>query len=173
MPPRVPLHSDGAEVLPGAVERFGNINLAGASFADDGGVAAVGQREGGDIVPPAALVIWPAEALVHVRTEEGIGDSVDGNRAEPAVVASGFTPAAGEHMVPAIGGFDDLAVPVAVFLHRGVFQPVLGVAREDVGRTPGLTDQLAVRRSGEKTADEGLRLRTQSYGGGAERLIEN
>jgi hypothetical protein len=84
---------------------------------------------------------------------------VNSNRAEPAAVASGFIPTAGEHVVFAVGGFDDLAVPVAVVLDCGVFQPVLGIAREHIGRTPGVTNQLAVRRSGEKIVDERLRLR--------------
>ena len=132
------LDRNGAEVLPGAVERFGDIDLAGASFADHDGIAAIGQSQGGDIVSLAALVVGPAEALVDVRPGEGVGNSVDGDGAEPAAVAPGFIPAAGEHVVLAVGGLDDLAVPVAVFLHGGVFQPVLRVAREDVGGTPGL-----------------------------------
>ena len=86
---------------------------------------------------------------------------MDGDGAEPAVVASGFIPAAGEHVEPAVGCFDDLAVPVAVVFHCGIFQPVPSVAREDVGRTPGLTDQLAVRRRGEKIADESPRRITE------------
>ena len=158
VPPWFAFDRNGAEVLPRAVERFGDIDLAGAGFADDNGVAAVGQGEGGDIVPPAAGVVWPAEALVHVGPKEGIGNSVDSNRAEPAAVAPGFIPTAGEHVVLAVGGFDDLAVPVAVFLDGGVFQAVLDVAREDVGRAPGVTKQLALRRSGEEIADERPRL---------------
>ena len=52
----VALDRDGAEVLPRAVERFGDIDLAGASFADNDGVAAIGQGEGSDIMPFAAPV---------------------------------------------------------------------------------------------------------------------
>ena len=96
VPPWVALGRNGAEVLPRSVERFGNIEFTGPSFADDNGVAAVGQGEGGDIMSPAAGVVWPAEALIHVGSKEGIGNGMHSNRAEPAAVASGFTSSAGE-----------------------------------------------------------------------------
>jgi hypothetical protein len=155
---------DAADVCPGAVERTGDEDIAGAGLADDDGIAAVGEDERGDVMAFAFLIAGPAEALVDIGAEEGVADGVDGLGAEPGVVAEGLVPAAGKDVVFAVGAVDDLAIPVVPVLHGGVFEAVFLVARADGGCSPGGGGEGRDDGRGEEIVDEGF----GGLGGGRE-----
>ena len=82
---------------------------------------------------------------------------MDGDGSAPSVVPFGLIPAAGEQMILAVFGLDDLAVPVAVLLHHGlVFEAVVRIARKHVGRAPNVLGERRLKRRGEKIIDKGL-----------------
>src|SRR5277367_4645111 len=147
---------DLADVLPWAIERAGDEDVAGPGFTDDDGVTAIGEDERGDIVSLALLIVWPAKAFIDVGPDEIVADGVDGLGAEPGVVAEGLVPAAGEDVVLAVRAVDDLPIPVVPQLHGGVFEAVLLIARPDGGRTPCSGREWGDDRRGLEVVDKGL-----------------
>ncbi len=133
-----------------------NEDVARPRFAHDDGVAAIRQEECGNVVPFAALIVRPAQALVDVGSEEMIADGVHGLGIPPAMVAHGLAPAAAVKIVPAVGALDDPSVPVIPLLHRRVFQAVLGIPWADLCRTPDILGKHADDGRGLEIIDEGL-----------------
>ena len=147
---------DFADVLPRAVERAGDEDVAGPGFTDDDGVTAIGEDERGDVVALARQIVGPAKAFIDVGPDEIVADGVDGLGTEPGVVAEGLVPAAGEDVVLAVRAVDDLPVPVVPQLHGGIFEAILLIARADGGRTPGNGREWGKDRRGLEVVDEGL-----------------
>src|ERR1700677_2603792 len=147
---------DLADVLPRAVERAGDEDIAGSGFTDDDGVTAIRQDKGGDVVALTLLIVGPAKAFIDVGSHESIADGVDGLGTEPCVVAEGLVPAACEDVVLAVRAVDDLPIPVVPQFHGGVFEAVLLIARPDGGRTPCSGRERGDDRRGLEVVDKGL-----------------
>src|SRR5271168_3106455 len=147
---------DLADVLPRAVERAGDEDVAGPGFTDDDGVTAIREDERGDVVALALLIVGPAKAFIDVGPDEIVADGVYGLGTEPGVVAEGLVPAAGEDVVLAVRAVDDLPVPVVPQLHGGIFEAVLLIARADGGCAPGNGREWGKDRCGLEVVDKGL-----------------
>src|SRR5215472_2323549 len=147
---------DLADVLPRAVERAGDENVAGPGFTDDDGITVIGENERGDVMSLALLIVRPAEAFIDIWPDEIIADGVDGLGAEPSVVAEGLVPAAGEDVVPAVRPVDDLPVPVVPQSHGGILEAILLIALTDASLTPGSRRERGEDRRRLEVVDEGL-----------------
>jgi hypothetical protein len=141
---------------PRTVERRRPVNGEGDGLADHDRVASVGQLERRHVVPSVRVVVRVHEPLPHVGPQHPLAaDGVVGIRALPAGIESRRAgPGAHEHVVLAVLGFEDLAVPV-VELRRnggppGALDSVAQVARQHARHAPG--------GRAERRADDGRRL---------------
>ena len=147
---------DLADVLPRAVERAGDEDIAGSGFTDDYGVTAIREDKGGDVVAFTLLIVGPAKTFIDVGSDETIADGVDGFGTEPGVVAEGLVPATCEDVVLAVRAVDDLPIPVVPQLHGGVFEAALLIARAYGDRTPCSGRERGDDRRGLEVVDKGL-----------------
>jgi hypothetical protein len=137
---------------PRTVERARLVNGERDDLADDDRVASVRQLERGHVVPFVRVVVGVHEPLPHVGPQHPLAaDGVVGVRVRPAGIEPRRAgPRAHEHVVLAVLGFDDLAVPV-VELRRngralGALDSVAQVARQHARHAPR---RRAQRRAGD------------------------
>ena len=132
------------------------VNGEGDDLADHDRVASVRQLERRHVVPFVRVVVGVHEPLPHVGPQHPLAaDGVVGIRALPARIESRRAgPGAHEHVVLAVLGFEDLAVPVVELRGNGralgALDAVAQVARQHARHAP--------RGRAERRADDGCRL---------------
>ena len=132
------------------------VNGEGDDLADHDRVASVGQLERRHVVPFVRVVVGVHESLPHVGPQHPLAaDGVVGIRALPARIESRRAgPGAHEHVVLAVLGFQDLAVPIVELRGNGralgTLDAVAYVARQHARHAP--------RGRAERRADDGGRL---------------
>jgi len=151
-----PITFDYSQLFPRSIQGFGDKDGARPGLADDDRITAIRQHQCRHVVAFAALVVWPAKPLVNVRSGEFVADRVYGPRVPPFPVSLSLIPAAGEHVILAIGGLDDLPVPIVPLGHGRVLQTVLLVAGTDFGGSPCTLGKRTVDRHRQKIVDEGF-----------------